>query len=94
MFDWRALKRWDISESGLPPESVIRFREPSVWQQYKWLIILVLSLCLLEAGLIDVLLRERRQRRLAQETLEERLRFERLVSEVSGTFINVSGAEN
>jgi two-component system sensor kinase FixL len=90
MFDWRALKRWGISESRLPPDSVVRFREPSVWQQYKWLIILVLSFCLLEAGLIDILLRERRRRRLAQETLEERLRFERLVSEVSGTFINLS----
>ena len=90
MFDWRALKRWGISESRLPPESVIRFREPSIWQQYKWLVILVFSLCLLEAVLIDILLRERRRRRLAQETLEERLRFERLVSEVSGTFINLS----
>ena len=45
---------------------------------------------LLEAALIDVLLRERRRRRMAQQRLEERLRFEQLVSELSGTFINLA----
>jgi PAS domain S-box-containing protein len=88
-FDWRALQRWGISESRLPPDSVIRFRELSVWQQYKWLIVLVLSVCMLEAGLIDILLRERRRRRHTQQQLEERLRFERLVAELSNTFINL-----
>jgi hypothetical protein len=27
MFDWRALKRWGLRESDLPPESVVLFRE-------------------------------------------------------------------
>src|SRR3990170_3718459 len=31
----------------------------------------------------------RRRRRLVQKNLEERLRFEQLVSELSGTFINL-----
>jgi signal transduction histidine kinase len=50
MFDWRALKRWGIRESDLPPESVVLFREISVWERTKriWisglLTILVLSL--------------------------------------------------
>ena len=60
------------------------------WEHYKWLIIIVLTVCLLEAALIDVLLRERRRRRMAQKKLEERLRFEHLVSELSGTFINLA----
>jgi formate hydrogenlyase transcriptional activator len=89
IFDWRALKRWGISESRLPPDSVIRFRPNTFWDQYKWLIILVLALCVVEAGLIGILLRERRRRRRAQQTIEEQLRLEQLVSELSGTFINL-----
>jgi signal transduction histidine kinase len=50
MFDWRALRHWGLSESDLPPESVVLFREMSVWERTKriWasglLIILALSL--------------------------------------------------
>ena len=50
MFDWRALKRWGLRESDLPPGSVVLFREISVWERTKriWisglLIILALSL--------------------------------------------------
>ena len=50
MFDWRALKRWGIRESDLPPGSVVLFREISVWERTKriWitglLVILALSL--------------------------------------------------
>jgi len=28
-FDWRALKRWGISESRLPPRNTVQFREPT-----------------------------------------------------------------
>ena len=55
--DWRALKRWGISENRLPVGSTVRFRPQSVWEQYKWIIIIVSALCLLEATLIDRLLR-------------------------------------
>jgi signal transduction histidine kinase len=50
MFDWRALQRWGLRESDLPPESVVLFREISVWERSKriWasglLMILALSL--------------------------------------------------
>jgi two-component system, LuxR family, sensor kinase FixL len=89
VYDWRELRRWGISEARLPSASVVQFRQPTFWQQYKWLIILVLAICLLEAALIRILLRERRRRRLAQQRLEQRVRFEQLVSELSNTFINL-----
>jgi two-component system, LuxR family, sensor kinase FixL len=89
VYDWRELRRWGISEAGMAPASVVQFQQPTFWQQYKWLIIPVLALCIFEAALIDRLLRERRRRRLAQQTLEERVRFEQLVSELSNTFINL-----
>ncbi|MGN6734916.1 MAG: sigma 54-interacting transcriptional regulator [Candidatus Binatia bacterium] len=73
----------------MPPDSFIRFRPNTFWDQYKWLIILVVALCVVEAGLIGILLRERRRRRRAQQTIEEQLRLEQLVSELSGIFINL-----
>ncbi|HSF57744.1 MAG TPA: hypothetical protein VLD83_06715, partial [Candidatus Binatia bacterium] len=76
-------------EKPLPSATMVQFWQPTFWQQYKWTIIGLLALCVLEAALIHVLLRERRRRRLAQQSLEERLRFEQLVAELSGTFINL-----
>ena len=51
MFDWRALKRWGLRESDLPPESVVLFREISAWERTKrvWIsgLLIILSLALL-----------------------------------------------
>ena len=35
IFDWRELQRWGIPESRLPPGSVVRYRAPSLWQEYR-----------------------------------------------------------
>ena len=70
MYDWRQLQRWQISEDQLPPGSIVQFKEPTLWQQYKWRIVGVLALLLLETALIAVLLFERRRRRLAKEALD------------------------
>jgi two-component system sensor kinase FixL len=89
VYDWRELRRWGFSEARLPSASVVQSQQPTFWQQYKWTIIGLFALCVLEAVLIDVLLRERRRRRLAQQCFEELLRFEQLVAELSSTFINL-----
>ena len=79
----------DIYQDRLLLGSIVEFGRATIWERYKWPIILVLGLCVLEAVLISVLLREQRRRRLVQQKLEERLRFEQLVSELSNTFINL-----
>jgi len=89
IFDWRALKRWGISESRLPKDSIVRFRPVSIWQEYQWLIIFAIALFMIEAILIGILLREKHRRRLTQFALDKRLRFEKLVAELSSTFINL-----
>ncbi len=66
MFDWRVLERWGISESRLPPDSVVRFRELTIWQNYRWHIAAVAALCLAQSVLISGLLIQRRRRRLAE----------------------------
>ncbi len=68
-FDWRQLRRFHISEAQLPPGSVVRFKEFTFWEQYKWYLAGVLSLCMVEALLIAFLLIERRRRQRARAAL-------------------------
>ena len=78
MFDWRALKRWGLKESALPPGSNVINRQPTVWESYKWYIIGGISLIMVEALLIFALLWQRRRRRTVEKELEttyERLRM-------------------
>jgi signal transduction histidine kinase len=65
-FDWRELKRWNIRESDLPPGSIILFREPSAWERYRWQVVAITVVLVLEAALIVTLLHERRRRRIAE----------------------------
>jgi len=67
MFDWRQLQRWGIDEGKLPTGSVVRFRQPSVWEQYKWRIAGAIALIILQALLIVWLLLNRAKRRRAEE---------------------------
>ena len=67
MFDWRQLQRWGISEKHLPAGSIVQFKKPTFWEQYKWRVSAIISLSLLEALLIVWLLINRARRRRAEE---------------------------
>jgi two-component system, LuxR family, sensor kinase FixL len=71
IFDWRALNRWGISENRLPRNSIVRFRPPSIWDQYRWYIVTALVVFLLQAGLITGLIMNRLNRRRAEKELGE-----------------------
>ena len=71
MFDWRELQRWGVAESSLPPASVVRFKEFTFWELYKWRIVGLIALVILQSALIAVLLVERRRRRRAKEALDQ-----------------------
>jgi PAS domain S-box-containing protein len=71
MVDWRALKRWGISEDRLPPNSVVRFRPLSLWGQYRWYIIAALILIFVQSAMIIDLLLQRRRRIRIQTALQE-----------------------
>jgi PAS domain S-box-containing protein len=94
MFDYRELQRWNIPESRLPPASIVRFKEPSFWQLYKWRLIAILAVTLAEAVLIVFLLLERRRRIRAHNALvqsEENLERSQAVSQVMTTHIGLDG---
>ena len=69
MFDWRQLQRWGVSEKSLPNSSIVKFKELTFWQQYKWRILLVTILFVLQTALIAFLLIERKRRQRAREAL-------------------------
>ena len=70
LYDWRQLKRWGIAEHDLPPGSVIRYREPTFYQQYKWYIWGAVALIVVEAILINLLLINRTRRRRVELELQ------------------------
>ena len=72
-YDWRQLQRWGISEHLLPPGAEIYFREPSLWETYRWVIALVTAVIILQAGLISRLLYEQRRRRYAEVQSRQRM---------------------
>src|SRR5436190_13606951 len=93
MFDARQLRRWGLSESRLPPGSVVRFREPTVWDLYKWPIATAGVVTGLQALLIVGLLIERRRRKRNKHRLDERLRFETLLTDLCAGFLKTRADE-
>jgi len=69
-YDWRKLQRWNISESRLPPGSVLEFRQPTVWERYRWWIFGALFIFVLQAVMIAGLLVQRMRRRRAEMELQ------------------------
>ena len=70
-YDWRELRRWNISEDRLPPDSVILFRQPTLWQEYRWYVVGAVGLIGAQAALIGALLVQRQRRREAQAALRQ-----------------------
>ena len=71
ILDWRQLRRWGISESRVPAGARILFREPGVWQDYRWYIGAAAGLLLAQSGLIGALLVQARRRRRAEARIRD-----------------------
>ena len=67
--DWRQLRRWGIDEARVPAGTLVRFREPDIWDRYKVYILAALAVLLLQSGLIAGLLVQRVRRRRAEAEL-------------------------
>ena len=65
-YDWRELQRWNISADRLPPGSEISFRQPTVWERYRWWIAGALFILALQAAMIAGLLLQRTRRHRAE----------------------------
>jgi PAS domain-containing protein len=93
MFDWRELQRWRIDEALLPPGSVVRFRVFTFWEQYRWRIIGVGCVVLLQTLLIGALLLERRRARRGAAALQESETRFRDMADTAPVLMWVSGPD-
>jgi signal transduction histidine kinase len=66
-YDYRELERFRIKVSRLPPGSEIRFEPPSVWDEYRWPLLIGLGVVGLQAALIGGLLVQHSRRKTAEE---------------------------
>ncbi len=85
-YDWRELQRWNISEERLPAGSIIRFRQPSFWELYRWPIAGTFLFSLLQAALIVGLLVNRAKRRQGEVEAA-------LLADISSRFVNLPPGE-
>jgi signal transduction histidine kinase len=90
IFDWRQLQRWNVSENKLPPGSELRFRAPTLWDQYKWYVGSAITVGALQAIFILALLMNWRRLSCAHA---ERARAEEAAHELSGQLINAQEEE-
>lgn len=88
--DWRELRRWGIGEQQLPVGAVVRFRQDTFWEVYRWYVIAGMTALVLQSLLIVALLWERRKRQAAARArarTETELRASRLEAEHLSTRI-------
>ncbi|MFL5505361.1 MAG: ABC transporter substrate binding protein [Gemmatimonadales bacterium] len=91
--DSRELERLGIPERRLPPSTEFRFHRASRLEAYwRWILGGALLL-VLQTGLILAMLVNRRQRKHAQQELEENLRTGRLVAEMEAAFRDMKPEE-
>ena len=69
MFDWRELRRWGIKEKSLPPGSIVKYKEFSVWDLYRWYIIGGILFVIFETTVVAILVSLIKK----QKRVEERL---------------------
>ncbi|MEO8572881.1 MAG: PAS domain S-box protein [Pyrinomonadaceae bacterium] len=85
MFDGRQLRRWGIRKASLPADTVIRYTEPTVWEEYGWYIIGLLTALAVETLLIVWMIFLHTRRRQAEaENLLLNSRLAEIVSNVPG----------
>lgn len=69
--DWRQLRRWGISEARIPPGTVVRFRDPALWDRYRTYVIVAATVLVAESALIVGLLLQKRKLQSAEKRLRE-----------------------
>ena len=95
--DWRQLQRWHIDEARVPPGTLVRFRELSVWQRYTAYIVVAIALLLTQTTLIAGLLMQAARRRQAEDharrsQAELRTSYER-IRDLGGRLLSAQDVE-
>jgi PAS domain S-box-containing protein len=93
MYDWRELERWQIPLGRLPTGSIVKYRDPTLWEQHKYLISVGITALLVQFGLIAGLLANLTRRRKAELSLRESEERFRTVANSAPVFIWLVGTD-
>ena len=64
--DYARLRYWDLSESDLPPGTVVLFKDPTLWEQHRNFFVITLTAIAVLTSLVIALLVQRRRMRIAE----------------------------
>jgi PAS domain S-box-containing protein len=76
--DYRALRHWNLNENNLPSGTVLLFKKPAIWDEYRGTVLAAVLVVSLQTAFVGALLVQRRRRRHAESLLqdsEERMTF-------------------
>ncbi|MDO8449494.1 MAG: EAL domain-containing protein [Rhodoferax sp.] len=87
MFDWQQIERWGGDASKLPPDTVYLNRPPSLWGQYKALVIgSVFTILVLSLLVVALAMQSRRRLRAEQSLRASQTRYQLLADNTSDVF--------
>jgi PAS domain S-box-containing protein len=93
LVDWRAIRRWHISESALPFGSMVLYRQPTLWERDKKYIIPGIVLIVAQTLLIVGLLWQRVRKRRAEAVLRESEKRFRVMADTTPSLIWMCDAQ-
>lgn len=70
--DWRGLERWSISEGTVPSRCSIANKPPQIWRDHFWEFLALLTIIVVQFGLLWLVVVHSRARRIAERHLHER----------------------
>jgi PAS domain S-box-containing protein len=76
--DYRALRHWNLNENNLPSGTILLFKKPAIWDEYRGTVLAAVLVVSLQTAFVGALLVQRRRRRHAESLLqdsEERMTF-------------------
>ena len=76
--DHRAMTRWNLQDSKLPPDTTVLFKEPTIWTEHRGAVVAAILIVALQSLIVGALLVQRRRRLRAENLLresEERMMF-------------------
>jgi signal transduction histidine kinase len=95
--DWRQMQRWGLSDARVPAGTVVRFREPSLWERDKTFILGAAAVVAVETALVVLLVAQGVRRRRAEARAREataglRASYER-IRDLGGRLLGAQEAE-
>ena len=68
--DWRQAQRWGIDQNLIPADAVVHFRDPTIWEAHRTLVLIALAVFLVQMALIVGFYLEHRRRTVVESTMQ------------------------